>query len=777
MQAYLEGLNKPQHEAVTYLDGPSLVIAGAGSGKTRVLTMKIAYLLENGYSPSSILTLTFTNKAAREMKERISDIIGPEKARYIWMGTFHSIFARILRKEAERIGYPQSFTIYDTSDSRSLLKTIIKEKRLDEKAYKPSVVFGRISMAKNNLISPEAYAANPSLINFDSFNKVPQLYEVYAMYVNRCKKAGAMDFDDLLFNTNLLFREHPEALDKYRGIFKYILVDEYQDTNLSQYLIVKKLSEINQQICVVGDDAQSIYSFRGARLDNILKFPNDFQKCKMFKLEKNYRSTQTIVKAANSLIAKNTDQFEKNTYTDNSEGGKIKILNAYSDLEEGYQVANSIFETNITLHTPFSQFAILYRTNSQSRAMEEAMRKRNIPYKIYGGLSFYARKEIKDLLSYLRLTINNSDDEALKRIINVPARGIGKTTLDKLTAAASSNDVSLWQVCLRPEHYKVGINKGTITKVKNFSNIIESFISIYKTTTAGELTELVAKQSGILAEFSGELSVEVISKKENIEELINAAQEFSESRKELDEDDNIVHFLEDVSLITDQDTNDDDDKEKVTLMTIHASKGLEFQQVYVVGLEEDLFPSPRAIDNPKDLEEERRLFYVAITRAEQNCILSFAKSRYKYGSPTFCKPSRFFKDLDPQFLDIPRDPVLDSIFPRRASAGSGSVKGGSGKGAFKQAAKTPMQARAMEVRNRAHSGTGPQALSRSGGAFSASDPRHIKAGARVEHQRFGKGMVVALEGKDDNIKAKVEFASSGTKTLLLRFARLKLIED
>lgn len=776
MLTFLNDLNKTQLDAVTFTSGPSLVIAGAGSGKTRVLTYKIAYLLQNGYAPSSILALTFTNKAAREMKERITMLTGPHLARYLWMGTFHSIFSRILRQESEKLGFPSSFTIYDTSDSKSLLKSIVKDLKLDEKTYKPAMLLSRISMAKNSLILPQAYAANLAFTDYDRFNKVPLLKDIYLIYMNRCRNAGAMDFDDLLLYTNLLFKNNPEILEKYQHQFRYILVDEYQDTNLSQNLITRKLAEMHNNVCVVGDDAQSIYSFRGAKLDNILKFPNDFKNCKVFKLEQNYRSTQTIVNTANALINKNKEQFKKQNFSKKTEGNKIKVVSTYSDMEEGYTITNSIYEMHLSEHYMFSEFAILYRTNAQSRVMEEALRKRNIPYKIYGGLSFYDRKEIKDIIAYFRLTNNTSDDEAFKRIINYPARGIGKTTMDKLHLAALNEDKSLWEIAESPQTFHVNINGGTQAKIKKFVDLIKSYQEKLVTLSAYDIAHEIINSTGIYKEFKGDTSVESISKRENIDELLNALKDFTETRTEQDESANLTEFLQDVALITDKDTEKEEDKNKVTLMTVHASKGLEYKNVFIVGMEEDLFPSPRAVDSTKDLEEERRLFYVAITRAEENCTISYAKSRYKYGTPTFCRPSRFVRDLDPKYVQLSGSETRGTakLFKEKTSKELNTFQSKTpsfyGKGN-----SIPKKQPSHTIHNSIRPNSGNVKSKPSTSAFKADDPRSIKPGMHVEHERFGAGIVDNIEGTGTNIKALVRFDSAGTKNLLLRFARLKII--
>ena len=657
MEEYLKQLNESQREAVVYTDGPSLVVAGAGSGKTRVLTYKIAYLLRQGLPPQSILALTFTNKAAREMKDRIASLTDERMVRRLWMGTFHSVFSRILRSEAECIGYPSNFTIYDATDSKSLLRSIMKEMQLDDKVYRPGMVQGRISNAKNALITYKAYEQNKELVQHDIDSKVPLLREIYKRYQNRCQQAGAMDFDDLLLQTNILFRDHPDVLEKYRSFFHFVLVDEYQDTNFAQHLIVQRLCEVHRRICVVGDDAQSIYSFRGANIDNILQFKNQYPGCRIFKLERNYRSTQNIVNAANSLIHKNTKQIPKTVYSEKEEGSKVSICSSYSDYEEGYAVAGKINDMRMQNYD-YADFAILYRTNAQSRILEEALRKRGIPYKIYGGLSFYQRKEVKDVISYLRLIVNPHDEEAFKRVINYPARGIGDTTLNKLVVAATDHNVSLWTVLNDPIGYALPVNNGTAKKLSDFRELISGFIERNVKLSAEEIAAAVVKESGIVSTLFQDRSVEGISKQENLQELLKGIAEFCEIRREEGtEHVSLADFLSEVSLLTDQDNDKEEQANKVTMMTVHAAKGLEFRNVFVVGLEEDLFPSAMSKDNPRAVEEERRLFYVAITRAEENCVLTHARSRYRNGQSTMCSPSRFLKDIDPKYIYTSADAV------------------------------------------------------------------------------------------------------------------------
>ena len=649
---YLEELNESQRAAVLYNDGPSLVIAGAGSGKTRVLTYKIAWLLSSGYRASNILALTFTNKAAREMKERIARQVGAEAARYLWMGTFHSVFARILRAEAEHLGFNSRFTIYDSADSKSLIRSILKEMGLDEKAYKPGTVQARISNAKNHLVSPAGYAANKEACEADAATKMPAIREVYQRYWERCRQAGAMDFDDLLFYTWILFQKHPDVLARYREQFRYVLVDEYQDTNYAQHSIVQQLAGEHQHICVVGDDAQSIYSFRGADIDNILYFTKIYPNTRVFKLEQNYRSTQTIVCAANSLIEKNQRQIRKEVFSEKERGEAIGVFQAYSDVEEGDIVINKIKDLRRRHDYEYSDFAILYRTNAQSRIFEETLRKNGMPYKIYGGLSFYQRKEIKDVVAYFRVTVNPADEEAFKRIINYPARGIGDTTLGKIIEAATGNNTSLWNVLCDPLAYQLSINKGTHTKLQEFRELIESFRDRLGTDNAYQIGTDIIRRSGIMTDIHADNAPESLSRQENIEELVNGLQDFCALRMEEGSTDiSLSDYLSDIALLTDQDSDKDNEGAKVVLMTVHSAKGLEFRNVFVVGMEENLFPGSMAGDSPRAMEEERRLFYVAITRAEEHCYLSYARTRFRYGKMEFGTPSRFLRDIDTCFLD------------------------------------------------------------------------------------------------------------------------------
>ena len=787
---YIEELNRSQCAAVTYNDGPSLVIAGAGSGKTRVLTYKIAYLLENGYNPWNILALTFTNKAAREMKERIARQVGMERARYLWMGTFHSIFSRILRAEAQYMGFTSQFTIYDTADSKSLLRSIIKEMGLNEKTYKPGTVQSRISNAKNHLVTPTGYAANKEAYEGDMAAKMPAIRDIYTRYWERCRQAGAMDFDDLLVYTYILFRDFPDVLARYREQFRYVLVDEYQDTNYAQHSIVLQLTKENQRVCVVGDDAQSIYSFRGADIDNILYFTKIYPDTKVFKLEQNYRSTQTIVCAANSLIEKNERQIRKAVFSKKEKGEAIGVFQAYSDVEEGDIVANKIAELRREHSYGYADFAILYRTNAQSRIFEEALRKRTMPYKIYGGLSFYQRKEIKDVIAYFRLVVNPNDEEAFKRIINYPARGIGDTTVGKIISAATDNGVSLWAVFCEPLSYGLNINKGMHTKLQGFRELIEGFITDQADKNAYEIGTDIIRQSGIINDVCQDTSPENLSRKENIEELVNGMNDFCALRQEEGNPNiSLTDFLSEISLLTDQDSDKADDGEKITLMTVHSAKGLEFKNVFVVGMEENLFPSGMVGDSPRALEEERRLFYVAITRAEEHCYLSFAKTRFRYGKMEFGSPSRFLRDIDINFLRMPHESGVSRSVDEGAGRFRREIEGGFTR--FASPSRTPFgSTSSSEQRERPKaqiiapsvprnlkkvsaigSSGGNQAVS-SGSASVAG----VQAGQMIEHERFGLGEVIKVEGTGDNAKATIHFKNAGDKQLLLRFARFKVIE-
>ena len=768
MPDYIEELNESQRAAVLYGDGPSLVIAGAGSGKTRVLTYKIAYLLENGYNPWNILALTFTNKAAREMKERIARQVGEQRARFLWMGTFHSVFSRILRAEASHIGFTSQFTIYDSADSKSLIRSIIKEMGLDEKTYKPGSVQARISNAKNHLVSPSGYAANKEAYEGDLAAKMPAIRDIYSRYWERCRQAGAMDFDDLLVYTYILFRDFPDVLARYREQFRYVLVDEYQDTNYAQHSIVLQLAKNHLHVCVVGDDAQSIYSFRGADIDNILYFTKVYPNTKVFKLEQNYRSTQTIVCAANSLIEKNQWQIRKEVFSEKEKGEAIGVYQAYSDAEEADIVVNKVAELRRECHYTYSDFAVLYRTNAQSRIFEEAMRKKGMPYRIYGGLSFYQRKEIKDVIAYFRLLVNPNDEEAFKRVINYPARGIGDTTVGKIITAATEHNVSLWTVLCEPLTYGLNFNKGTVGKLQSFRELIESFITEVAEKNASEVGTDVIRQSGIINDVCQDNSPENLSRKENIEELVNGMNDFCAQRlEEGNQHVSLSDFLSEVSLLTDQDSDKEGDEAKITLMTVHAAKGLEFKNVFVVGMEENLFPSGMSGDSPRALEEERRLFYVAITRAEEHCFLSYAKSRLRYGKMEFGSPSRFLKDIDVRYLRLPQDSFAfrkvereagNSLFGRKESGGMRP----------KQSIIAPTVPRNLKR-------VTPAASTASAASPSAAASNRVQPGQFIEHERFGLGEVLKVEGEGDNAKATIRFKNAGDKQLLLRFARFKVV--
>ena len=787
MEAIRKDLNEAQQEAVLNHKGPALVIAGAGSGKTRVLTYRIAYLLSMGVPPSRILALTFTNKAASEMKERIATMVSPELARNLWMGTFHSLFARMLRREAEVLGFPSNFTIYDTIDSRSLIKTIVRELSLDEKIYKPSEVFSRISAAKNNLVTPDVYLGSGEYQVRDQVSRRPRLGEVYDRYVKRCKHFGAMDFDDLLLQTNLLFRDHPAVLDKYRESFDYLLVDEYQDTNYSQYLIVKKLSEVHRNLCVVGDDAQSIYSFRGARIENILNFKNDYPDYRIFKLEQNYRSTQTIVKAANSVIKKNRGQISKEVFSENELGEPIRVVKASDDREEGFLVAGHISDLRFREQLEHKDFAVLYRTNAQSRILEESLRRMNIPYKVYGSLSFYQRKEIKDLLAYFRLTVNPRDDESLKRIINYPMRGIGKTTLDKLMAYSEKLDTHIWDVLTHLDQVNLGFNKGTLTKLQGFTQMIKGFQQRLHEMEAFDLAYTIANEAGIIRDLQVDKTPENVSRYENIEELLNGIKVFTDE-SDREGDLTLAEYLQEVTLMTNMDQEKDEDKNKVTLMTIHSAKGLEFKHLVIAGVEEELFPSQMSTDNPKDLEEERRLFYVALTRAEKSALITYAALRYKWGIQNSCSPSRFIKEVEPKYLELPPD--FHPVLPGNGTSGAEKEKyvpETYRKLMQQRSQPSQIQAGGRKLVNMNQAARGSQATrgSQSAGAspasqapkdFVPSDPGMIQVGTRVEHPRFGIGEVHQLEGSGSNIKATVLFPI-GTKQLLLKFAKLRVVES
>ncbi len=770
-------LNEVQLKAVKNYLGPSMVIAGAGSGKTRVLTYKVVYLLEQGVKPENILALTFTNKAAREMKERVLSIAGNKNAGHIWMGTFHSMFSRILRNEATSIGYSSSFSIYDTIDSKNLIKKIITELNLDENIYKPGNIHNRISLAKNNLISAQAYISNKQLIDDDSRANRSKTCEVYKIYSFRCIRAGAMDFDDLLLNTNILFRDFPEILAKYQNRFSHILVDEYQDTNFSQYLIIKKLSAKNKNITVVGDDAQSIYSFRGAKIENILNFKNDYPNYKLFKLEQNYRSTQNIVEAANSLISKNQDRISKNVWSEKERGDKIRIIKAITDFEEGFLISNSIYENRNHKQLSYNNFAILYRTNAQSRIFEESLRKQNIPYRIYGSISFYQRKEIKDLISYFRLCINPNDEEALLRIINYPVRGIGKTTINKLIEYANNTNLNIWKIINEIKSHNPGLNSGLLVKIKQFSLLINDFRSKLETKDAFSLATYIAEKTNILKELHNDKSPENISKFENIHELLNSIHEFSDTINQEDKFVGLDRFIENVSLLTNLDENKDESVDKVSMMTIHTAKGLEFDYVYITGLEEELFPSRLSASNIKELEEERRLLYVAITRAKTQANLSYTQSRYRWGKPVNCVPSRFIREIDESYLNY--------VDTNNGNAATFQENGDRRKSFFnkrnKESANT-IKSQIISKNLKRIDNSLKKSKQTSLSLDNKSDSEfhnylEIKIGNRVEHQRFGIGKVVNIEGSQPNIKAIVDFQNSGVKQLLLKFARLKIIDD
>ncbi|PBQ34184.1 ATP-dependent DNA helicase [Sphingobacteriaceae bacterium] len=791
MDHYLDELNTLQRAAAKATEGPVMIIAGAGSGKTRVLTFRIAHIMEKGADAFNILALTFTNKAAKEMKERIAKIVGPKEAKNLWMGTFHSVFAKILRFEASKLGYPSNFTIYDTDDSKSVIKEILKQFNLDDKIYKPSLVLNRISEAKNKLVSAAQYMNNPVTQQEDSSSRKPLLGKIYDAYQRRNFKAGAMDFDDLLFQTNILLRDFPDVLNKYQDKFRYILVDEYQDTNFSQYLIIKQLAAKFQNICVVGDDAQSIYAFRGANIQNILNFEKDYPDLKTFKLEQNYRSTKTIVGAANQIIANNKDQFKKTVFTENEDGQKLKVVKAGSDNEEGQKIVNSIFETRMQNQAKNSDFAILYRTNAQSRSFEESLRRLNIPYKIYGGVSFYQRKEIKDVLSYFRLAINNNDDESLRRIINYPARGIGQSSLDKITVAAAEHDISMFTVISNLKDFNLGINAGISSKINDFVTQVKSFSLLLPYKDAYDLANHIAVSSGIVKELYTDKTPEGVSRYENIQELLNGIKDFveqprtpqedelndvikltlqkDETQLQLEEADTSIktldEFMQEITLLTSVDKEDEKDtnKDKVSMMTIHAAKGLEFPYVYIVGLEENLFPSQLSINSRTDLEEERRLFYVAVTRAEKQATLSFATMRYRFGNVTYCEPSRFIDEIDDKFLDYPEEPATPAFSKNTFDRFRDNYNSGTG---------------SMETSN-INLNLKPKKLIRLNTSLSSSTTtvdlalnKSLQVGDNVMHEKFGTGTIALLEGPWPETKATIDFQKTGSKSLLLKFARL-----
>ncbi len=778
MSDYLNELNEAQKQAVLHKNGPMIIIAGAGSGKTRVLTYRIAHLMNQGVDAFNILSLTFTNKAAREMKERIAKVVGSSEAKNLWMGTFHSVFARILRSEADKLGFPSNFTIYDTQDSVRLLSAIIKEMQLDKDRYKPKQVLSRISQFKNSLITVKAYYNNSDLIEADKMASRPKMGEIYQQYVERCFKSGAMDFDDLLLRTNELLTRFPDVLAKYQDRFRYILVDEYQDTNHSQYLIVRALADRFQNICVVGDDSQSIYAFRGANIQNILNFQRDYEDVSIFKLEQNYRSSSNIVKAANSIIEKNKTRLDKEIWTANNEGSKIKVMRTFSDAEEGRFVADSIFENKMNKQLTNDNFAVLFRTNAQSRAIEDALRKKDIAYTIYGGLSFYQRKEIKDVLSYLRLIINPSDEEALKRVINYPARGIGATTVDKLTVAANHYKKTIFEIIQNLDSIDLKINSGTRQKLANFATMIQRFQIETQKLDAFDITKLVVNQTRIIKDLESDGTPEAVSRVENVQELLNGIKDFNDGQKEKGEDASLAFFLEDVALATDFDKDKKDDKPRISLMTIHLAKGLEFPYVYIVGLEETLFPSAMSMNTRSELEEERRLFYVALTRAEKEAYLSFAETRYRWGKLIDCEQSRFLEEIDEQYLEYLRprpkaqknkfitDDIFGDISPNTIRFKKPLSKKSIPKP--KQIPKT-IQPKFKPAKN----------LKKINKTVSSVNTNlfdsDIVVGNFVEHQRFGKGEVMSLEGNGPNKKAEIRFAEHGTKKLLLQFAKLKII--
>lgn len=830
----LNDLNESQRKAVEYIDGPSLVIAGAGSGKTRVLTYKIAYLLQQGVKPWSIMALTFTNKAAREMKERIGKLVGQELAQHLYMGTFHSIFSRILRAEAQHIGFTNNFTIYDESDSRSLIKTIVKEMGLDEKVYKPASVHSRISMAKNNLMSAENYARDKELYQADQRAKMPRVGEIFITYVQRCQQANAMDFDDLLTLTFKLFQEHEDIRKKYADRFDFLLVDEYQDTNHAQMRIVMQLCKEKERVCAVGDDSQSIYSFRGANIDNILSFQSRFKEARLFKLEQNYRSTQSIVEAANSLIKHNSNQIPKNVYSKNDKGERLIYKPAYSDKEEALIVCREIKRIKRQDDCQYSDFAILYRTNAQSRSFEEEFRKQGIPYRIYGGLSFFQRKEIKDVIAYFRLVANPDDEEAFKRIINYPSRGIGNTTVAKIAACALDNHVSFWQVISSPEHYGLGVNKGTLAKLESFRLMISGFVEKSASMNAFDLGDTIVKESGISADIykSGSRDPEDLARQENLEELLGGMQSFVEECREegREQEAYLTDYLQGVALLTDLDSKGDDDELRVSLMTVHASKGLEFPTVFVVGLEENIFPSA-IVSTLRELEEERRLLYVAITRAEKHCVLTSAKNRFRYGKMEFGNPSRFIKEIDSAFIqedsEMPHDDngfgssgygrggygnggyggrmpwdnhsISSQFKPDRKDYSDGeddfrtNGRGGyrtSGRDDFRSSSRDDFRTsgrsgsgldsrfksvRGLEAARRIMGSSSSSGGSAFGSSTSSAGSGRLVEGAKIEHQRFGVGTVLKLEGSGENAKATVQFVNSGTKQLLLKFAKFTII--
>ena len=773
LETYIDQLNDQQRDAVLYTDGPALVIAGAGSGKTRVLTYKIVHLLNCGYEPWRILALTFTNKAAREMRERIEPLVGANVANRLWMGTFHSVFAKLLRFNADRIGYKSSFTIYDTADSKSLVKSIIKDMDLDDKIYKPSVVLSAISSAKNMLISPERYSGLKDVMEADRQARRPLIHVIYRKYRDRCFTAGAMDFDDLLYYTNVLLRDNPDILHHYQEFFRYVLVDEYQDTNFAQHVIVSQLCDKSHNLCVVGDDAQSIYSFRGANIRNILNLRKAYPELRIFKLEQNYRSTQNIINAANSLIEKNVEQIRKQVFSKNERGRLIDVMQAYSDFEEGYLVSNRISQVKMATHDSYEDFAILYRTNAQSRVLEESLRKRNIPYRIYGGLSFYQRKEVKDAIAYFRLSLNPDDDEALKRVINYPARGIGETTLNKLMRAAIDRSVSVWNVICNVDTDNPGVNSGTAKKLDSFRELIQGFIDLNAAGSDAEtMAEAIVNGARLLAVLKTDRTPESISKQENISELLNGVREFVASRREEgSEEISLGAFLGEASLATDQDSEnntEDNIEERVTLMTVHAAKGLEFNNVFIVGVEEDLFPSALSQSSAGEIEEERRLLYVALTRAKSYCMMSYASSRYRNGMTVTCQPSRFLRDIDPQYLKLSSG-VSSQLSPRPSFA--------SYRNSYHSPADVPQRSATRSfVSSGDTSSRQPSAPAKDIPVEGARihDVTELAEGMRIEHTRFGLGTVMNIDTSQPDPRIRVEFDNTGSRVLLLKFARFAI---
>ena len=800
MSQYLDQLNPVQRDAAVHFQGPSIIIAGAGSGKTRVLTYRIAHMLEEGVPAYHILSLTFTNKAAREMRERIEHIVPPERARSLWMGTFHSVFARILRQEAEALGYPSSFTIYDTADSRNVVKLILKEMNLSDETYKPNDIYGRISLAKNNLVTAAAYESNTNLMAEDRERRRPLFSDVYKRYVLKCKENGAMDFDDLLLNMNILFRDFPDVLAKYQRQFRYVMVDEYQDTNMAQYLIIKKIVEQHHNVCVVGDDAQSIYSFRGAKIENILRFQKDYPEARMFKLEQNYRSTQTIVNAANSIIEKNQRQLRKKSFSSNDEGEKIRVFKAYTDQEEALIVVNDLFALTRGRQVPYNDMAILYRTNAQSRVLEESLRSRNVPYKIFGGQSFYQRKEIKDVLAYIRLVVNHKDDEAFRRIINYPVRGIGDVTVGKIAATAQRHGISMWEVISTLTAEQMELRGSAAKKLAEFKEMIAELSTAIYTTSAYEMGLKVATRSGIIGSFRMQQTPEAVSVLENIEELLNSIASFTEMELKGSPDGvppTIDAWLQNVSLLTDMDNDKDEDRNRVTLMTIHSAKGLEFNYVYIVGLEETLFPSQMCAESQESLEEERRLFYVALTRAKTEAVLSFAQTRFRWGTVTSNRPSRFIKEIDSQYLNPQYD---DDSFDRHGISADEAGFGGGVRRPYRRPEEgVPAEAAAdrRRVNYPGRAGTGErrtapavsmprthtEGMKSVGRRMVAEDGDQTKPGSsgamavgiRVEHDKFGTGTVSVVEETAHGVKATVDFDAAGNKTLLLKYAKLRIL--